>query len=1134
MHTIRALAQLLARADSLSALRPLARLLAFIADPLPVSVASRRELGLADLVTNAELHIGAGSLRLLCAVLAPPHSLDDGTTVRERIRRVAQMLARHAPEQAWCLLLLDHDARTVCMVTMSGGGSDLRIAALATDRTRVLDSDAHTWRALAAVTDTADWLRHARFSDILRRDALTHRFYRALDQSVSALADSLSPVRLSAGRRPASGVSPSPGARRELALLCASRCLFLAFLEVKGWLDGRHDFLLHHTLRVLEAGGQLHERLLRPLFFGTLNTPRAARASAARHFGDVPFLNGGLFTPTVLEKRFRHWHFHDDAIAALITGVIDRYRFTAREDSSTWSEAAVDPEMLGRAFEGLMAPEERRRSGSFYTPPHLVSVTVHEALRSALGNDPSWCALLDAVCPAEHTDRDLRAPFAAPPGQAAAPTATTPVSRHRATSLRHQLDALQVLDPACGSGAFLVHFMETLDALYAALHDPRDAHTRRRDILAHAIFGVDRHPMAVWLCELRLWLSVVIECHAPNGRGVPPLPNLDHHIRVGDTLSGGGFQFAPPSARTLTKLRARYVRASGARKQTVAAALDHEERHRAVGELTSRVEALHHERRLLLVAWRGRDLFGHRRYPARADRTRMLALRTQLRELRLARQRLQSGGALPFRFAAMFADVAASGGFSVIIGNPPWVRPHAMPSHERHWLRQEFRSMRHAAWRQGAARAGAATGFAAQADLAVAFVERTVQLLAPGGTLALLVPSKLWCTLSGGGVRQLLLEQTVPRVLHDWSDAPAQFDAATYPSLIVAQRTLNTVPQPLPALASALHERLPSGEANTPRIELAVTRERTVRFTQPVSMLSLQQDVGAPWIRLPAAPFAAFERLRRAGPPLADTRLGRPLLGVKCGCNAAFLVHAVEHQDGDATVTTLYAATPRQAVIERALLRPALRGEAVHHVFGAARAVPDSDTRIVWTHDRMGHPLKALPPATTRWLAHWRPRLQSRRDAKAKQPWWTLFRTDAARFDAPRVVWADIGKQLRSRVLLPGDPTVPLNSCYVVRTTSVHEAWALHALLSSGITAAWLDVLAEPARGGFRRFLGWTVAALPTPSDWPRAVRLLAPVGAAMQQDGAVTRDALDHAVSAAFGCTMQQLHPLLEWYRHD
>ncbi|MEP6766116.1 MAG: hypothetical protein ABJB66_17510, partial [Gemmatimonadaceae bacterium] len=258
-----------------------------------------------------------------------------------------------------------------------------------------------------------------------------------------------------------------------------------------------------------------------------------------------------------------------------------------------------------------------------------------------------------------------------------------------------------------------------------------------------------------------------------------------------------------------------------------------------------------------------------------------------------------------------------------------------------------------------------------------------------------------------------------------------------------------------------------------------------------------------------------------------DSQLGRPLLGVKCGCNSAFLVHATEHDDDTATILR----EGRETVIERTLLRPALRGDAIttrrilapHHTHLG-------NLRILWTHAADGAPLRVLPPRTNRWLARYRPQLETRRDARAKHPWWTLFRTEAARSEAARLVWADLGKSLRTTILAPGDPTVPLNSCYVLRTPSLEDAYALNTLLTSPLTAAWLDAIAEPARGGWRRFLGWTVAALPVPADWESARNRLAEFS--RRQRSVNPPSAEEHVVvtADAYGIPVRSLTPLLEW----
>ena len=319
--TIRAAAALLSQADSLATLRAVARTMGFDAPPIRLTANTQRTVGIAPFIERAEISRGPGALRLLIAELAPHTGSPTTTDARELTRRLCSALAQNAPTRHWCTLTVDTRQHTLTIATVTPTPLGPRIAALRIDRRHVVDSDAETLRDLATVTEVHDQLRHARFTDILRRDALSARFYRALEHAVNTLATT------------AIG-NASANDRHELALLCASRCLFLAFLQAKGWLNGDHNFLLAHTATRLQLGGQLHERLLKPLFFGTLNTPLRKRAPAARAFGAIPFLNGGLFAPTALEHKRRTLRFADDALAHLIGNLLDRYRFTAHEDSS--------------------------------------------------------------------------------------------------------------------------------------------------------------------------------------------------------------------------------------------------------------------------------------------------------------------------------------------------------------------------------------------------------------------------------------------------------------------------------------------------------------------------------------------------------------------------------------------------------------------------------------------------------------------------------------------------------------------------------------------------------------------------------------------------------------------------------
>ena len=167
--------------------------------------------------------------------------------------------------------------------------------------------------------------------------------------------------------------------------------------------------------------------------------------------------------------------FSDESFGTLLGEVLCRYRFTAREDRSSWSEAAVDPEMLGKAFESLMAPAERHSTGAYYTPQALVERVTHSALIEALASPASPATIIGAALGGEPIDEGTR------------------------SAIRTRLGGLRVLDPACGSGAFLVFALETLATLAGCVGDGRSPGVRRRALLTKSIFGVDVNPTAVWL-----------------------------------------------------------------------------------------------------------------------------------------------------------------------------------------------------------------------------------------------------------------------------------------------------------------------------------------------------------------------------------------------------------------------------------------------------------------------------------------------------------------------------------------------------------------------------------------------------------------------------------------------------------
>jgi hypothetical protein len=1067
VRTLRQAAELLSAAPRPHGLLALAAVLGFDGADVALDETARASLGLPPDLTDVRLARGRGALRAL--LITTPQ----GTALRPLFMGVAASLAARTAHVLWVLIGADAAGAEVGIGCWSADRRPPRVVALLARPGHIVASDAEALCALEAAGVGEDLLVHTRWCELLGRDALSRRFYRTLEQRVNALARSLP-------RLP-----DRDGA--ELALLAASRLLFLSFLQAKGWLDGDRGFLANRFDECMARHGGFHQRIMLPMFFGTLNTPLRNRAAAARRFGSIPFLNGGLFSKTALERRHSAARFSDAAIGELFSQLLSAYRFTAREDQEWWSEVAIDPEMLGHAFESLMASGERRVSGAFYTPQALVVHVADNALVVALGGAPIDDAILRQVLHGE------------------------PIAGDLAGVLRTRLRGLTVLDPACGSGAFLVHLLDRLTHLQRAAGDRRSTAAIRRDVLAHSIYGVDVNPTAVWLCELRLWLSVVIESDETRMSAVPPLPNLDCNVRVGDTLAGDGFA-DPPSLvgppAVLVRLRDRYVRATGARKAPLRRALAREETRRALAVIDRElimITAARHER---VVARQSPDLFGERHRETADARAERLSLRARCSALRRERVRIAGGGALPFSFPSHFGHVHARGGFQLVVGNPPWVRLHNIPAGTRAALRARFAVYRDAAWTSGAGSAPQ-HGFAAQVDLAALFLERSVALAAParspagGGTVALLLPAKLWRSLSGGGARRLVGNSQLRRV-EDWTDAECTFDAAVYPSLIIASRRLDLT-------------------AHDARLGVR-RRSLQVEWCGPPASIRLDRDDDAsPWLLMPPDVRQAFDRLRSRGQPLGASPFGRPTLGVKCGCNDAFVVETL----GGDRDRCIVRHQGREAALERALVRPLLRGDAL-----TAWRVPPTRRGILWTHELAGRPIHALPEGAARWLAPWRARLRSRTDLHGSAAWWMLFRTEGADCSRTRVVWSDFGRVPRAAILAAGDPTVPLNSCYVLPCDDPRDALALAALLNSPLAAAWLNAIAEPARGGWHRYLAWTIALLPLPRDWPHARDLLAPLAERALLGDIPADPELLAAACRAYRVRSADVLPLIAWCR--
>lgn len=951
-----------------------------------------------ELNTTAQERLGlAGALGTHRAAIIGRHGafrvygIQLGEASRANVATAVERLARSAPgEQQLVLALHPGDTLAVAAIAPRAGRSQARQFRVALRQPSPAAME--ILGGLAPRDGEGALALAVRVADVLAEEGLTRRFFRELARLHAAAAAA---VR---------GMPRATAAeRRDFALIVLTRVLFLYFVQAKGWLAGRSDFLPSAFDTALGRGHSFHRTVFEPLCFGALNVPLCARPKSARALGDVPFLNGGLFERHAIERRFPEAHFDNELWRDLFDELFERFHFTVRERDD---RDAVDPEMLGRVFEGLMAGDRRRASGTYFTPPALLRDTVEAALDAALaGRHPAACR------------------------------------------------TLRILDPAVGSGAFLLEALFQLERRRRELWLDEDPAERRRAIIRDNLCGVDIDPMAVRLAELRLWLALVAD-DAASAAQVAPLPNLDQNLRQGDSLLSplDLARSASPTAhshrlRQVAEQRVEYFAATGKEKNALGRRIRSLEREVAAETTNAAIQVLT-ARLADAASGAGPDLFGTRRRRRRSETLHVRQWRGLRRELIAVRRRITSDDALPFFcFDVHFGDVLASGGFDVVLGNPPWVRGERLPASARIALARQYESFR-------AATALPRQAFAHLPDLAVAFVERALSLARPGGVVALTVPAKLLRTGYAGPLRALVRRTaTVLRLDDRAHGASSGFDATVFPSIWVLRRS-------------------PPAGADTASVSVAAATGVTLAGHCRQDELALDPvDPRAPWLALPDTLIAALRRAVAAGPALRERF--RPSLGVKTGANEVFLRPAEKAEE-----------------LPRGCRVPAILGRDV----APFRIAPSG--ALLCALDAAGAPLAKPPADVLAYLAPHTTRLARRADAR-DEPAWALFRTDllTARWI---VLWRDIAGRLEAATLERANPArpVPLNTCYGVAVPDRYTAHWLTAWLNSGLIRSIAAALAERASGGAFRFTATTVGSLPLPADsGSGAVRALAQLG---------------------------------------
>lgn len=346
---------------------------------------------------------------------------------------------------------------------------------------------------------------------------------------------------------------------QEYAIRLFGRIVFCWFLKEKKSSSGIQLLPSGVFDKAIEGGKNILHDLLEPLFFNCLNSPLEERDTkyVKNQYELVPYLNGGLFHPNegpggdYFANGKKSSVTIPDSWFHKLLETLKTYNFTIDENLDFDVELSIDPEMLGRIFENLLAeinPESgesaRRTTGSFYTPRRIVSHMTDISLkRYLLEKTNIEEAKIDALITIDSLDDTLH-----------------PLNAKEKVQISDALYSLRSLDPACGSGAFpigllqkMVFMLEQIDTelelgktkfaknyFTGKTHLSKNHNYLRKLILIRdVIHGVDIQPVAVEISKLRCFLTLIVEQEVRDdkeNRGIEPLPNLDFQFVCANSL----------------------------------------------------------------------------------------------------------------------------------------------------------------------------------------------------------------------------------------------------------------------------------------------------------------------------------------------------------------------------------------------------------------------------------------------------------------------------------------------------------------------------------------------------------------------------------------------------------------------
>src|SRR3989338_1578512 len=478
---------------------------------------------------------------------------------------------------------------------------------------------------------------------------------------------------------------------RDFVLLLAVRTIFLGFIQKKGWI-GNDDKFIQNLLKEYEKkylGKDLfYKRWLTPLFFQDLNSPPGKKVAygdndfseaTEKNLQMAPYLNGGLFKekPDYDDQDY----FLPDKEIKDFFDFLFSHNFTIEENSYEDEDLQLNPEFLGIIFERLV----NKADGAVYTPRTDVDLMCRLSLVKWLQKNIS-----SPIAKANLYELFFRE------GEKEEDQKRGSFSERETKEIVGLLENLTVCDTAVGSGAFLVGMMQVLDEIEQDLKSrigvkDIDAFERKKRIIAQSLYGVEVKEWAVWICQLRLWLSLFIE--APDSLKSsfePILPSLDFKVRQGDSLVQrvgsksfpvlGHAMVGETVKRKVTQLKNLKNEYFG--NKTTLKDWEIRQRELAIYEEILQSEIIEKRKELnrlknvqpeIKSSLFGDEFFKPAQKELDFNKEKIGLLESEINEFLDQKQNIRKDKPLVWNieFAEIFVEF---GGFDIVIGNPPYVR----------------------------------------------------------------------------------------------------------------------------------------------------------------------------------------------------------------------------------------------------------------------------------------------------------------------------------------------------------------------------------------------------------------------------------------------------------------------------